>query len=66
MRGEHKAQEWWQRGKSGGKGIGGSDVGRRHSDVIKVAELKGYTLPPSPSLRVWKVYEFMNTGEKHC
>lgn len=40
--------------------MGGSDVGRRHSDVIKVAELKGCTLPFSPSLHIWKVYEFMN------
>lgn len=28
------------------RGLGGSDVERRHSDVIKVAELKGCTHPP--------------------
>ena len=29
------------------RGLGGSDVERRHSDVIKVAELKGCTHPPA-------------------
>lgn len=48
------AQEWWQRGKRGGKG--GSDDGRGHSDEIKVAELKGDTF----------VYEFMNAVQQHC
>ena len=37
------------------------DVGSRHSDVIKVAELRGCTLSPFPGLHIWKVYEFMNT-----
>lgn len=45
-RGKQKAQEWWRGGEREGvyNGREGRDVGRRHSDVIKVAELKGCTL----------------------
>lgn len=41
------------------------DVGRRHSDVIRGA-LKGYTSPLSPSLHIWKLYEFINAVSMQC
>lgn len=42
------------------------DVGRRHSDVIRGAYLKGYTSPLSPSLHIWKLYEFINAVSMQC
>lgn len=42
------------------------DVGRRHSDVIRGAYLKGYTKPLSPSLHIWKLYEFINAVSMQC